>query len=261
MIWVLILSNLIFAAGLGAALWKIARHRELRKMRGAFGDWPVKPVEPGEFDARLAAGPLGPARESEIRFVAMVRVPGGISDLETWILCNLAKDATRVFEFGTATGKTTYLLAANAPAGAEIVTLTLAPGQAASYRAETGDSDGAREAAANESKFADAFFYSGAPEARKIVQLFGDSKAFDETPYLGSCDLVFVDGAHARSYVESDTKKALAMAKPGGAVLWHDYRGPRAPVDVFRYLNELSRTLPGMVHLKGTALVAWRKPR
>ena len=113
----------------------------------AAGHWVV---EPGEFDPRLAAGPLGPSRESEIRFVAMLRVPGGISDLETWILCNLAKNAKRVFEFGTATGKTTYLLAANAPADAEIVTLTLAPEQAAKYAQAAGDDSRAREAAREE---------------------------------------------------------------------------------------------------------------
>ena len=53
MIWALIVSNLVFAGGLVYALWKIVRYRELRKMRGPFGPWPVRPVEPGQFDADL----------------------------------------------------------------------------------------------------------------------------------------------------------------------------------------------------------------
>ena len=254
------MTNLAFAAGLAYALWKIAHYRARRKMRGLFGPWPIGSVAPGAFDARLATEALGPSMASEIRFVPSLGVAASVSDLETWILCNLARSARRVFEFGTASGKTAYLLAANAPPDAEIVTLTLAPDQAGSYRAGDGDDRGAREAALNESTFRERFYYSGRAEAAKIVQLFGDSKSFDETPYAGTCDLVFIDGAHARSYVESDTRKAIRMAKPGGAILWHDYRGPRAPIDVFRYLNELGRELPGMVHLAGTALVAWRKP-
>src|SRR5262249_9067092 len=122
------------------------------------------------------------------------------------------------------------------------------------------DDPGARKAALEESAFKDNFYYSGMPEAAKIMQLLGDSKMLDETPYAESCDFVFVDGSHAYSFVESDTKKAMRMVRPGGAVLWHDYRGPRAPKDVFRYLNELNRSVPGLVHIRGTALVAWRRP-
>ncbi len=101
--------------------------------------------------------------------------------------------------------------------------------------------------------------YLGTPVAAKITQLFGDSKAFDATPYAGQCDLVFVDGFHARSYVESDSRKAFAMLWPGGHVLWHDYKGPLGARGVYDVLNALARDLP-LQHIKGTTLVAYRKP-
>jgi hypothetical protein len=64
-------------------------------------------------------------------------------------------------------------------------------------------------------------------------------------------DLVFVDGSHARSYVESDSRKALRMVRPGGIVFWHDYSGPRRTPGVFASLNALAREMP-LVHIGGT---------
>ena len=257
-LWISAAANLVLLAGLAAALWKIKAYRERRKGRGLFRAWPVAQVELGDFDARFASRALGPGRDTEIRSIANYRVPGNPSDLETWILCNLAKSAHRVFEFGTATGKTAYLIALNAPPEAEIITLTLAPDQLLDYRERPGDDERARDAAAAESSCT-SFYYSGTPQAARIEQLFGDSKRFDESRYVGRCDLVFVDGSHARSYVESDSRKALRMVRPGGVVLWHDYHGPGRARGVFDALNALARELP-LVHLRGTSLVAYRRP-
>ena len=94
----------------------------------------------------------------------------------------------------------------------------------------------------------------------KIEQLYGDSKSFDASPYAERCDLVFVDGSHAYTYVKNDSEKAFAILRPGGIVLWHDYHGPRRAPGVWRALNELSRDLD-LVHIAGTSLVAYRKPK
>jgi predicted O-methyltransferase YrrM len=252
---VLVATNLVTATGLALALRRLAIHRARRRQRNILGAWPIPSVAPGDIAPRLSAGPLGPGLESEILAIANYRVPGGTSDLETWVLCNLAKTARVIFEFGTATGKTTYLLARNAPADAEIVTLTLDEKDA--YRAAAGDTQAAKRAALDESLA--AFVYRGTAVERRIKQLFGDSKAFDETPYIGRCDLVFVDGSHARSYVESDSRKALAMLRPGGTMLWHDYAGPRHAEGVYEALNALARELP-LRHIKGTMLVAYQSP-
>ena len=45
--------------------------------------------------------------------------------------------------------------------------------------------------------------------AGKVEQLFADSKTLDVSPWAGQCDLVFVDGSHAYSYVVSDSEKVL----------------------------------------------------
>lgn len=89
-----------------------------------------------------------------------------------------------MFEFGTATGRTAYLWAANSPEDARIHTITLAPDAHSSYSAASGDS-------------------------RRAVR-----RALDVSELEGRRDLVFVDGSHAYSYVEGDTEKAHAAAIP-----------------------------------------------
>lgn len=210
-----------------------------------------------DLDERFALTRFGPPVSSTVQHIAGIHVEGGISDLESWILCNYAKTSQQIFELGTATGKTTYLLALNAPAGAEVVTITLHPDHATAGVHERGDDAALKAAAVRESAF-DTFLYTGTDVASKITQLFGDSKEFNEIPFAGSMDLIFIDGAHTESYVRSDTKKALTMLRPGGWLFWHDYRGRRIP-GVWRALNDLSKELP-LVRIKGTSLVAYHKP-
>lgn len=253
-----IAANVVLAAGVGLSLTHIIRYREANKQRGILRAWPIPRVSIDQFDERFRTTPLGPARATEIRFIAGFHVAGGISDFETWVLCVMARQARHVFEFGTCTGKTTYLFAANTPAAARVTTLTLKPEHRATYRDALGDDPAAHGSAMAESSFVE-FFYEGSPEAAKIEQLLGDSKDFDETRHLDSCDLVFVDGSHARSYVESDSRKALRMVKPGGCVFWHDYSGPRRAQGVFETLNALAREVP-LIHIAGSSLVAYRRP-
>ena len=80
-----------------------------------YGKWPITKAAPEDIDPIFKPGPMGPSKETGIHFIGNYRVPGGISDFETWVICNLAKKAGTVFEFGTCTGKTAWLLAANAP--------------------------------------------------------------------------------------------------------------------------------------------------
>ena len=225
---------------------------------------PIPTCSLADFDPLFAPHPVfGPTLATEVRFVGRgsMHVLGGTTDVESWILAVLAKRARRLFEFGTCTGKTTYLWAVNSPAEARITTLTLPP-DATDTLVRSGDVDAiAVDIAAQESVCTD-FLYSGTEAEHKVAQLFGDSLAFDETPHVGACDIVFVDGAHSYTYVASDTQKALRMVRRGGIVLWHDYYGPHggAP-DVYRLLTELAARLP-LVHLEGTALVAYRaEPR
>ncbi|QQP93490.1 class I SAM-dependent methyltransferase (plasmid) [Skermanella sp. TT6] len=238
--------------------WRLLSLRARRKNRSVFGPWPVPTVALGAFDPAFNATEFGPGLDGEVHFISQGDRPavGGVSDLESWILSVLAKRRTRIFEFGTCTGKTTYHLARNSPADARIVTLTLPPEGHGAYAASDRDDKEHGEIALRESRFTE-FLYTGTEAAGKVEQLYGDSKALDDAPHAGSFDLIFVDGSHAHSYVVSDTEKALRMVRPGGIVLWHDYR-PKVP-GVFRHLNELSKRLP-LVHLARTSLVAYRKP-
>lgn len=162
-----------------------------------------------------------------------------------------------MFEFGTCTGKTPYLWSVNSAANARISSLTLAPNGPGDYQHATGDSAEADELALTESAFT-TFYCTGTPAAGKIEQIYGDSKIFDEARFAGRCDLIFVDGSHAYSYVKNDSIKALRMVAPGGIILSRDYRGPFGKTkDVFRYLNRLA-TERWLVRFDGTALVAYR---
>jgi predicted O-methyltransferase YrrM len=257
---VLVLLDVVLLAAAVAFLVLYQRERAERKRRSLAGAWPIPAVSAEEIDPAFRPGPFGPGPDAEVSFIGMgpFVVEGGTSDVEAWMLAVLAKRAHRLFEFGTCTGKTAYLWARNAPADARVTTLTLPPEARSAYRSDAADDPEDTTNALSESGYT-TFLYSGTPVEGKIEQLFGDSKALDVARWAGRCDLVFVDGSHAYSYVVSDSEKALQLAAPGGLVLWHDYAGPRHAKGVFRALNELAQRLP-LVRIEGTTLVAYRKP-
>jgi Methyltransferase domain len=242
-----------------AVLWLQYRNR-LYAETGRDPGYPIRTIALADFDPVFAEGPFGPTLDAEVSLVGKgPAVTGGTSNTESWVLGALARRARTIFEFGTATGRTAYVFARNALPDARVHTLTLHPGDVASYTDAPGDHAKAASIARRESRFA-SFLYTGTDVEDRIEQLFGDSKAFDHARFIDACDLVFVDGSHARSYVESDTAKALEMVRPGGIVLWHDYKGARgAGRDVFRVLNDLRHRLP-LARLHGTSIVAYRRP-
>lgn len=249
----------LLAAAVAAWAVKYAlKERTRRKGRPWPDSSPVRLAGPEEISAAFRSGPLGFSREAEVVLVGDAYGTASTSDTEAWILCVLARNARRIFEFGTCTGRTAYLLARNAPADAEVATITLSPESVAQYAEDAADPDSARwaEIAARESVYSN-FYYEHTDVAGKITQLIGDSKAFDETPYARSCDLIFIDGSHARSYVQSDSEKAFRMARPGGHVVWHDF-SPFCP-GVWGYLNDLGRRRE-LIHIRGTRLVVAKVP-
>jgi predicted O-methyltransferase YrrM len=254
-----LIALISFVAALVLGLGQL-RHRAVRKQRNLFGEWPIPRVQPETIDPVLRPGPFGPTRDTEVAFIGRgpYVVDGGTSDAEAWILAVLAKRARTMFEFGTCTGKTAYLWARNSPPEARVITVTLAPDHLSDYRQEATDDPQDVQFALKESSHTE-FLYSGSAVAAKVEQLFADSKALDVSPWAGRCDLVFVDGSHAYSYVVSDSAKALELVAPGGLVLWHDYAGPRHASGVYRALNELAQRLP-LARLEGTTLVAYRRP-
>lgn len=250
-----VIGTLLILLAVVTREWLVLRCRA--RQRGLFRRWPIPRISVAQLDPRFHPDELGPTLAAEVHFIGRgtIRVPGGTTDTEAWILAVLARGARRMFEFGTCTGKTAYLWARNLPPDGVVTTLTLAPDAGDQYQAAPDDAALA-EAYAREESRVSRFLYSGTEAAGRIVQLFGDSKRFDAAPYAGTCDVVFVDGSHAYSYVVNDSAKAMAMVRPDGLVLWHDY-SPESP-GVFRALNQLGRRVP-LAHIQGTTLVAWRR--
>jgi predicted O-methyltransferase YrrM len=153
--------------------------------------------------------------------------PKGLADRHLWNLGALeqalltqvvrGQQLRTCFEIGTFDGSTTQLLAgAVAPQDGHVFTLDLPPADYDQTLPPEGYEGGDRVG----ERFADA------PEAARITQLWGDSLTFDFTPWKGTVDLMFVDGAHDYPHGLADSRSALELVRPGGWIFWDDF-GPR----------------------------------
>ena len=215
MVYVLIATNVVLVVLLYLAMRKIERlYRKyrnrsvlpfLRRTADAMLLENIAAVPVSEVDGVFCPGLFGAMRETEVQMIGD-RAVSGPDGFELWVLAVLAKRAKKMFEFGTCTGRTTYLWARNSEPDAEITTITLRPEDIPTYQAEASDRSLDTQLAKRESGF-DTFFYSQTDVEHKVRQLYGDSKCFDQTPYRRQMDLIFVDGSHAYSYVASDSRK------------------------------------------------------
>ncbi|MFL5583052.1 MAG: class I SAM-dependent methyltransferase [Gemmatimonadaceae bacterium] len=105
--------------------------------------------------------------------------------------------------------------------------------------------------------------YRRLPEARKVTQVFRDSRLLDwtESDFPPAFDLVFVDACHEYEFARSDTERAWPRVAPGGLLVWHDYY-PRVEMwpGVFRAVNDFARAVAPVYHIAGTALAVAVKP-
>ncbi|MBT6306086.1 class I SAM-dependent methyltransferase [Rhodospirillaceae bacterium] len=252
---VLIVINIIMMIILYAVSARMLKLRRQKKRSFNFKPYPIPQMQLSSIAPCFALNEYGVGADSMVFFIGGEGVFASLSDRETWVLAGLAKSAKTIFEFGTCSGKTTHVMALNTDDDARLYTLTIHPEKLNELTFPDTDDDHHKDMAELEAKF-DKFYYEGHSTEKKINQIFSDSKDYDETDLIGQVDLIFIDGAHTKSYVESDTNKALRMLSPQGVIVWHDYKLD-AP-DVFHYLNELSRTIE-MVHVKDTDMVIYRK--
>jgi len=165
------------------------------------------------------------------------------------------KDARRIFEIGTFDGATTLQLARTCPQS-QVFTLDLPPDFPADFRASP-----VKDEVENVQSGGVGRRFAGAPEAARIVQLYGDSRRFDYTPWQGTIDLVFVDACHEYEFALADSHTALKLLAPHGVVVWHDYE-PGWP-GVVRAVDSLLRDYP-IVCIDKTALAVmdsdWSPP-
>jgi len=253
--YILIISNVFSALALYLCAKRLLKFRRRQKRSFTIKSYPIQKCQLEDVHPCFIQDQLGPSPNSTVYFIGGEGVEASLSDRETWVVAALAKFSKRIFEFGTCSGKTSHIMAMNAPKEGRVYTLTIHPSQLEQLSFENNDDRLHENIAKEEAKF-DIFYYSDLSTSEKIEQIFSDSKQFDESKFKNSFDLILIDGAHTRSYIMSDSKKAFSMLKKGGVILWHDYK-PEAP-DVFSYLNDLSSEMP-LRHISGTDFVIFQR--
>lgn len=67
-------------------------------------------------------------------------------------------------------------------------------------------------------------FYRARGLGSRVCQIYADSREWDPSVYpAGFFDCALIDGGHEADTVINDTRKALAVLRPGGLILWHDF--------------------------------------
>jgi predicted O-methyltransferase YrrM len=155
-------------------------------------------------------------------------------------LCMICRalEPRAVFEIGTLHGYTALHFALNTPDDAVIRTLDLPQDEAVRPALHTTVMDDAHIRTGTRAR---RRVFEGTAAESKIVPLYGDSAAFDFSPYHGAIDFFFIDGAHSYDYVAADTRNALACVRPGGVIAWHDF-GRVGVNGVSRLVREVART-------------------
>ncbi len=193
--------------------------------------------EPGtDLRATLALIPKTNASVSVLEYVALI------------LLLKQARAAS-VFEFGTYKGASVTQLALNLPPGSRIFTLDLPEDDPRSAFPISFSKDAAIAVEKGKGSLVP-------DDVRGRIQfLRQDSAKFDDTPYAGAIDFVFVDGAHNTEYVRNDSEKGWRMLRSGGIMAWHDccVQDP----DVVRYLLNSSFEPK---RIAGTSLAFAQKP-
>ncbi len=184
-------------------------------------------------------------------------IVGMTSDYEAWIISSLSKISNNIFEFGTCSGKTTYLMALNSPQNAKITTLTLKPENLFDIKRGQFDNKKSFRNLINESIY-EKFLFSNTLYENKINVIFENSLNFNEKKYLNFFDLIFIDGGHTYSIVKNDSEKSFKMLKQNGIILWHDFvPGKESAKNVVKYIHNISEK-KNIFHIKNTSLCYYR---
>tara|TARA_B100001093_G_scaffold440288_1_gene440714 strand:- start:32 stop:817 length:786 start_codon:yes stop_codon:yes gene_type:complete len=168
-------------------------------------------------------------------------IVGMTSDYEAWIISSLSKVSKKIFEFGTCSGKTTYLMGLNSSNDTRIISITLNPNDLNDLKKKDIDNKVSFRNIIQESVY-EKFLFSEKEVEKKIKIIFQNSLNFKHNKYKNEMDLIFIDGGHTYSVVKNDSEKSFDMLSSSGIILWHDYvPGKRSARDVVKYLNEISK--------------------
>lgn len=198
-------------------------------------------------------GPKEKAIIKSFSISAENNIVGMTSEYEAWIIGCLSKISQNIFEFGTCSGKTTYLMALNSNDNSKITTVTLDPSKVAAISKNNEDNKTSFRNIMKESIY-NNFLFTNTKEEKKIKVIFQNSLDLDERKFKKKMDLIFIDGGHTYSVVKSDTEKAFRMINSNGFILWHDYvPGKKSSKDVVRYIHEISK-VKNIYHIKNTSI-------
>ena len=119
-----------------------------------------------------------------------------------------------IVEFGTFTGGSTLVMAANTAAETRIITVEVPPEFRATHHHGLG---------VGLPEFDVGSVYRGTSYQAKIEQRFANTLEFDIRGLEAAVNLVLVDADHTYDFVKRDTATAAKLPRPGGAIVWHDY--------------------------------------
>ena len=185
------------------------------------------------------------------------KIVGMTSDKEAWIIASLSKISKNIFEFGTCSGKTTYIMGLNSSDETKITTITLSPNEINEINVKEDDNKISFRNIINESIY-NEFLFSGNNVEKKIKVIFKNSLEFNHEDYKNKIDLIFIDGGHTYSVVKNDSEKSFDMLTTKGVILWHDYvPGKESAKDVVKYIHEISKNKK-IYHIKDTTLAYYK---
>lgn len=115
-----------------------------------------------------------------------------------------------ILEIGTGRGRSTTLMARNAP-NAVVHTVNIPP-------EEILDGGIAVTGAVALESIGEEYRAAG---CSNVVQVLANTR--DWVPYFGPIDVAFIDGCHDADFVFNDTVRAIARCRPGAVIVWHDF--------------------------------------
>jgi predicted O-methyltransferase YrrM len=160
-------------------------------------------------------------KDVKIGKISFITGNSPINDYYNLIMLIRIFDVKKVFEIGTFMGTSAFNMANNLPEDGQVFTLNLPP-EHKIYQGMGIPKD---------------FISKYTKDQKKITQLYGDSSQFEFSKYIGSFDMVFIDGDHTTEMVTNDTRKSLGLLKGKTSLMvWHDYMGASTDVryDVFQ---------------------------
>ena len=161
--------------------------------------------------------------------------------------------ADNIVEIGTAAGRTTALMATNAP-DATVHTVNIPPEEIPKGGRFT-------TCAPERDEIGRVYREMGLENVRQIL-----ANTASWQPDISPVDIALIDGSHDARFVYNDTRLMLNHARPGTILLWHDFAPELAPVypwiaDVCRGIDRLfrKRILRGRIlHLQDSWLGLYR---